>query len=53
MPGDVPWIIPREKLDEKECVFVNVAPEFEIEPNVIEFHIFYSVMQGIPLNIAH
>jgi hypothetical protein len=53
MPGDVPWIIPGEKLNETEGVFIKIAIELEVEPIVFEFHISYSVMQWIPLNIAH
>jgi hypothetical protein len=51
--GDVPWIIPGEKLDEEEGVFVKIAIKIEVEPVVFEFHTFDSEMQGIPLNITH
>jgi hypothetical protein len=50
--GDVPWIIPREKLDEEEDIFEKIAIKIEVEPIVFEFHIFGNVMQGKPLNIA-
>jgi hypothetical protein len=50
--GDVPWIIPGEKFDEEECVFVKIASKLEVEPIVFEFCISDSIMQGIPLNIA-
>jgi hypothetical protein len=52
VPGDVPWIIPGEKLDEVEGVFIKIAIELEVEPVVFEFYTFDSVMQGKPLNIA-
>jgi hypothetical protein len=53
VPGDVPWIIPGEKFDEMEDIFIEIAIELEVEPIVFELYISDSVIQGKPLNVAH
>jgi hypothetical protein len=52
VPGDVPWIVPGEKLDEEEGVFIKIAIKFVVEPIVIELYTSDSVMQRKPLNIT-